>query len=63
MALIENFPTESGDDYANGMTSDEANNWLNEHIQLPMTYILESGILRDWKRDQRDTFAFHPGTR
>lgn len=63
MASIDNPSKELGNDYIDGITSDEANNWLNEHIQLPLTYILESGILRDWKGDQRDTFAFHLGTR
>lgn len=63
MTSMENSPKELVNDYANGMTSDEANNWLNEHIQLPLTYILESNILSNWKRDQRDNFVFHPGTR
>lgn len=63
MASMENSPKELANDYTNGMTSDEANNWLNEHIQLPLTYILESNILLNWKRDQRDNFVFRPGTR
>lgn len=63
MALMGNSVKELDDDYVNGMTSDGANNWLNENIQLPITYILESGILRDWKRDSKETFAFHLGTR
>ena len=63
MASMENSPKELANDCTNGMTSDEANNWLNEHIQLPLTYILESNILLNWKRDQRDNFVFRPGTR
>lgn len=62
MLFTNNLPKRLRNDYAAGMTSDEANNWLNEHIQLSPTYILESGILRDWKGDQGITYAFRPGT-
>lgn len=63
MALIDQPSKGSHDDYTNGMTSDEANNWLNEHIQVLPTYILESGVLQDRKGDRESTCAFLPATR
>lgn len=63
MALNDNSLKESDNDYTKGMTSDEANDWLNEHISLSPTYPLETDDRQDWKEDQKITCVFQSGTK
>ena len=63
MASIDNPPKGPRKKYPNGMTSAQANDWLNENIPLPPSYILETIILQNWIEYQKTALAFRIGTR
>lgn len=62
MASIDNTPKGPRKKYPYGITSAEANDWLNENIPLPPTYLLEFKILQDWIEYQKADLAFRTRT-
>lgn len=58
MASIGDPPKGPREKYPHGMTSAQANEWLNENISLPPYYFLETGILQDWIDYQNAAWPF-----
>lgn len=58
MALINDPLKGLREKYPNGMTSDQANNWLNENIPPPPYYSLETEIFQHWMDYQNAAWPF-----
>lgn len=63
MDLIGDPPKGPRKKYPDGMTSAQANDWLNENIPLSPYYVWENGFYQDWIDFQNAAWTFHTGIR
>lgn len=63
MDLIRDPPKGPRKKYLDGMTSAQANDWLNENIPLPPYYFWENNFYQDWIDFRNAAWTFHTGIR